>query len=84
MTEDDAVDSAAIPFTDYEPKKGMLVFKNSEIEKEIRIAILKKNALSRDEIFNVILFNPTGGAKISKRDNCIVEIVTDNGKEINK
>ncbi len=57
----------------------MLEFAHHETLKEIRVAIIKKEEAQRDDLFLVRLFNPEGGAKLSKKDCCTVEIVQDDG-----
>ena len=66
---------------DYVHQEGKLNFEHNETEKEIVIEILQRELAedeTRDEIFGVQLFDAHPAAvKISKKDTCIVEIVTD-------
>jgi len=71
----------ATPGIDYEETSGTLEFGHRESEKEIVVAIIAKeneDGAPRDEIFGVQLFKAEpAGVKISKKDTCLVEIVTD-------
>lgn len=71
----------ATPGRDYEHVEGILNFRHRESENEIEIAIIQReneNDEPRDEIFGVQLYDAHPAAvKISKKDTCIVEIVTD-------
>ncbi len=54
---------------------------HQELEQEIEIEIIEKEdsiGLERDEMFAVRLYDPEGGAKISKKDICFISIVGDN------
>jgi len=71
----------ATPGKDYEHVEGILNFIHRESEKEIVIPIIQReteNDEPRDEIFGVQIYDAHPAAvKISKKDTCIVEIVTD-------
>jgi len=71
----------ATPGKDYEHVEGELTFIHRESEKEIVIPIIQReneNNEPRDEIFGVQIYDAQPAAvKISKKDTCIVEIVTD-------
>jgi len=71
----------ATPGVDYEETSGTLEFDHRESEKEIVVPILAReneNGEPRDEIFGVQLFEAQPVAvKVSKKDICMVEIVTD-------
>jgi len=71
----------AVPGRDYEHKEGTLDFEHNEVNKEIVIPIIQReteNDEPRDEIFGVQIYDAHPAAvKISKKDTCIVEIVTD-------
>ena len=64
---------------DFKETTGTLDFIHGEIEKEIEVVILEREDVEkRDEMFGVKIFNPLPeGVKISKKDTCFVEIVTD-------
>ena len=67
---------------DYEHVAGELVFEHNVCKQEIKIPILPRSDLpedaKRDEIFGVKIFNAQPSVvKISKKDQIIVEIVTD-------
>ena len=75
----DRMGKKGIDFTHIE---GKLTFGHNETEKEIVVPILKREDENedtvRDEIFGVKLFDADPSiVKISKKDTCIVEIVTD-------
>lgn len=59
-----------------------LDFKHTESQKVIEVKILPKEGKEeRDEIFGVKIFDASNaGVKISKKDTCVVEIVTDGNK----
>jgi len=69
------------PGEDYVHVEGVLQFEHHETKKEILVEILPKaneGDEHRDEIFGVQIFDAEPAAvKISKKDTCIVEIVTD-------
>ena len=80
--EIDKSDRTATPGVDYEHVAGTLTFKHREVEQEIKIPILPRSDLpedaKRDEIFGLKIFNAQPSVvKISKKDQIIVEIVTD-------
>ncbi len=64
---------------DYEHNEGVLEFIHGETEKVIEIIIKEREDVEkRDEMFGVKIFNPSSeGVKISKKDTCFIEIVTD-------
>ena len=73
---------AAEAGVDYEHVAGELVFEHNVCKQEIKIPILARSDLpedvKRDEIFGVKIFNAQPSVvKISKKDQIIVEIVTD-------
>lgn len=79
----DKSDNTAIPGRDYTTTEGVLEFAHGEVEREIVVPIIQRdNNEERDEIFGVKLYDPTPAiVKISKKDTCIVEIVTDAQKK---
>ena len=58
----------------------MLEFGHNETVKEIRVPIISKDCTQRDDLFKVRIFEVEGGAKLSKKDSCLVEIVHDDGR----
>lgn len=70
----------AKPGIDFEPVEGELEFGHTESKKTITVKILAHENPDdeRDEIFGVKLYDAEPGVvKISKKDTCIIEIVTD-------
>ena len=64
--------------------QGQVTFLSGETEKEIFIKILNNdNKAEKDDIFQVQLHSPTGGATISKKKVIMVEIQGDS-KELQK
>jgi len=68
---------AALAGEDYIHQEGTLTFGNGEVRKVISIKIVPKHMLERDQIFKVVLHKPTGGATLSRKSQCIVEVVND-------
>lgn len=66
---------------DYEPVEGTLIFRHQEGKKEIIVPIIQRELAEgeeRDEIFGVKLYDAEPAAvKISKKDTCMIEIVSD-------
>ena len=78
----DRVKNKALPDRDFTHVEGTLTFKHNETRQDIIVPILKREDEDentvRDEIFGVKLFDADPSiVKISKKDTCIVEIVTD-------
>ena len=59
----DHADKSATPGADYEPVQGTLVFDHAEIEKSFVVPIMNDESYEKDEHFQVILTEATGGAK---------------------
>lgn len=59
----------AIAGADYEETKGTLTFEHGEMKKTIIVPIIDDDAYEKDETFQVVLENPTGGAKFSAKSN---------------
>ncbi len=60
--------------------KGEIEMKSGEVEKEIEIEILEKDdseEVDRDDLFAFRISEAEGGAKISKKDICYINIVSD-------
>jgi solute carrier family 8 (sodium/calcium exchanger) len=77
-------DQSAKPGRDFEPCEGELEFGHTESKKTISIKILAHEDPDeeRDEIFGVKLYEAEPEVvKISKKDTCIVEIVTDSERK---
>ena len=73
--------AAAKPGEDFKPVEGELEFGHNETVKEIKVEIISKDCTQRDDVFRVRIFDVEGGAKLSKKDGCIVEIVHDDGRK---
>ncbi len=59
----------------------MITFSAGETEKEIFIKLLENNESSeKDDVFQVQLHSPGGGAKLSKKKVILVEIVGDSSE----
>lgn len=69
--------NSAKEYEDFVPIKGDVVFAHGETERIIEVEILPKDndESDRDDVFDIKIFEPTGGAKISKRDICFINIV---------
>jgi solute carrier family 8 (sodium/calcium exchanger) len=67
-----------VPGKDYEPVSGVITFEAGETEKEIFIKLLpNSDSTEKDDIFQVQLHSPSGGAKLSKKKVILVEICGD-------
>ncbi len=75
----DDTSHTATPDVDFVPTTGTLSFIHGETAKVIEVEILDRSDVEkRDEMFGVKIMNPEPkGVKISKKDTCFVEIVTD-------
>lgn len=74
----DADSAIAIPGRDYQPVTGVATFATGETEKNVVIKLLENDQSDeKDDIFQVQLHSPSGGAKLSKKKICIVEIKGD-------
>lgn len=77
-------DQQAKPDIDYVPTEGTLEFQHQETQKVITVQILQHENPDdeRNELFGVKLYDADPVAvKISKKDTCVVEIVTDSEKK---
>ena len=62
----------------YQPVSGVITFLAGETQKEIYIQILDSGTAEElDEIFQVQLHSPNGGAKISKKKVVMIELTGD-------
>jgi solute carrier family 8 (sodium/calcium exchanger) len=69
----------AEPNVDFTPVAGTVTFEQGENEKEIVIPILERPALEeRGDMFEVELYEPTGGSTLGKKSKASVEICGDN------
>ena len=78
---DEKVRSRAQPYEHFVPKTDTLIFEHGEIEKEIKVDIIEveDEDPDRDDCFQIRLFDiEPEGAKITKKNKCIVHIVGDN------
>ncbi len=55
---------SAVPFTDYNPVSGNLVFADGETSKTFPVELLEDSQIEPTESFNVVLSNPVGGATL--------------------
>lgn len=78
-TFSDGNEHGAKPEIDFKPTKGVLKLAHNTGEAFITVEIIQKDEKEeRQEQFGVRLFNPSpAGVKLSKKDTCYVEIVTD-------
>ena len=86
FTTQDHSDRSAIVDIDYEKTEGTLVFDNAEIEKTFKIKITNNAKYERDERFQIMLSEATGGASFpddtdgsTETETCVVTIVHDVG-----
>jgi len=73
-------ENTAVPYEDFVPVKGTLVFQSGETEKVVEVQINEKEEDEedgRDDLFAMRIFEPEGGAKVTKKDICYVNIVGD-------
>ena len=78
---DEKARSKAIPYEHFIPRTDILIFEHGETEKEIKIDIIEEENEDpdRDDVFQIRLFDvEPEGAKITKKDKCIIHIVGDN------
>ena len=80
----DHADKSAVAGADYEPVQGTLVFDHAEIEKSFVVSIVNDESYEKDEHFQVILTEATGGAKFddasdgsTEHEIAVVTIVND-------
>lgn len=80
----DHADKSAVAGADYEPVQGTLVFDHAEIEKSFVVPIVNDESYEKDEHFQVILTEATGGAKFddasdgsTEHEIAVVTIVND-------
>ena len=64
---DDPLSSTAQEGIDYKRTSGTLLFKHQEMVQTIEIEIYNTNRYDKNVTFQVVLTNPTGGAKIYKK-----------------
>lgn len=80
----DHADKSAVAGADYEPVQGTLVFDHAELTKTFVIPIVNDEAYEKDERFQVILTEATGGAKFddstdgdTEHEIAVVKIIND-------
>ena len=80
----DHADKSAVAGADYEPVEGTLVFDHAEIKKTFTVPIVNDESYEKDERFQVILTEATGGARFddetdgdSEHEIAVVKIVND-------
>jgi len=70
-------DKTAVDGKDYEGQNGVLKFNHGETHQIIRVPIVNDMVFERDEMFEVILSDATGGAKIGSINRTAVTITND-------
>ena len=85
-TTQDHSDKSAVAGSDYEDSMGTLVFDNAEIEKSFKVKIINTGKYQRDERFQILLTDATGGATFAddtdgsiESETCVVTIIHDVG-----
>ena len=80
----DHADKSAVAGADYEPVEGTLVFDHAEIKKTFVVPIVNDESYEKDERFQVILTEATGGARFddttdgdSEHEIAVIKIVND-------
>jgi solute carrier family 8 (sodium/calcium exchanger) len=80
----DHADKSAVAGADYEAVEGTLVFDHAEIEKSFTIPIVNDESYEKDERFQVILTEATGGARFddttdgsTQHEIAVIKIVND-------
>lgn len=80
----DHADKSAVAGADYEAVEGTLVFDHAEIEKTFTVPIVNDESYEKDERFQVILTEATGGARFddetdgsSEHEIAVIKIVND-------
>lgn len=74
------IDESAISGRDYVGGEGVIVFKDKEVAKLIRIEIINDMCPEKDECFEIKLLDPTNGAKIGNVNRIAITISNDDGK----
>ncbi|XP_074648787.1 sodium/calcium exchanger 3-like isoform X2 [Tubulanus polymorphus] len=69
-------DVTAIAGRDYEAGEGTLTFEHGETNKNIEITLHDDQEAEKDEHFNLVLFEPTGGATLG-RSKAAITIIND-------
>lgn len=70
-------DNTAIGGSDFVSTNNVLAFADGETAKTIQIPVIEDLLVESIELFNVVLFNPTGGSTLGSLSNAVVTI-TDN------
>ena len=81
MEADSKVRNKAIPYEHFIPRTETIIFEHGEIKKDIKVDIIEdeNEDADRDDIFQIKLSDiEPAGAKLTKKDKCIVHIVGDN------
>ncbi|KAK7592838.1 hypothetical protein V9T40_007590 [Parthenolecanium corni] len=71
------VDKSAIAGRDYIGGEGEIIFKHNEIKQNLDISIIDDLAPEKDEYFEVVLSDPTGGAKVGYINRILITISND-------
>lgn len=75
------IDESAISGRDYVGGEGVIVFKDKEVAKLMRIEIINDMCPEKDECFEIKLFDPINGAKIGNVNRIAITISNDDGKD---
>lgn len=78
---DNKVRSKAKKYEHFVPENDTLIFEHGEIEKEIKVNLVEveREDPDRDDVFQLRLYDvEPEGAKITKKNKCIIHIVGDN------
>lgn len=74
------IDESAISGQDYVGGQGVIVFKDREVAKTLRIQIINDMCPEKDECFEVELFGTTGGARVGNINRIAITISSDDGE----
>lgn len=71
------VDKSAIAGRDYIGGEGILTFRHNETKQELTFTIIDDLNPEKDEYFEIVLYDPTNGAKIGNINRVLVTISND-------
>jgi len=75
----ETVDGTAVAGSDYEERRGTLVFSNSVTTRTLSIPLLDDAAPEDEESFSIRLYNPQGGAVLVAPSNAAIQIHDEDG-----
>lgn len=73
------INGTAFSGKDYIGGEGKLIFKHTEVAKELRIEIINDLLPEKDESFELELFEPIGGASVGNINRITITISSDDG-----